>query len=291
MFPPVLRAVQREEVGRSPDPERRRDEASDASVAAAVGADPAAPPIVPAPRADLRRRLAWAAAIAVLAAGSIVAVQARGRSARLPFDPPPELRGHPWVAVGDATSAFRVWRAAGIRGRWLVVLTGRWSRPRDPREVLATAEELLATRGPDGSLPEFVDAENALYAAAQVGIARRFSVAMTPPSLARRIEESRGKPDFEPESGDAFRFPFHGLARRFSTPDRLDAPTEPALVLVEPSFFAAGGDAPDRLLRDRGVSFDLALVALDDPAADDAQRAAARAFVAAMNAPFVEASE
>lgn len=242
-------------------------------------------------RAEVRRRLRWAAALAALAAAAVVASEAHGRSSRLPFDPPPELRGHPWASVGDATSAFRVWRAAGVRGRWVVVLTGRWSRPRDPREVLATAEELLAAGGRGSQLPDFVDVENALYAAAQVGIARRFSVAMTPGSLARRAEESRAQPDFAPDGGDAFRSPYHGLARRFSTAARLEAPTEPALVLVEPSFFADGGASPDRVLRERGVSFDLALVALDDPAATDAQRAAASAFVASVGAPFVEASE
>jgi hypothetical protein len=238
-----------------------------------------------------RRPLAWAAALALLAVGSVAAVEVRGRSSRLPFAPPPELRGHEWAAVSDAAGAFRVWRAAGVRGRWIVVLTGRWSRPRDPREVLASARELMAVGGRDGSVSEFVDPENALYAAAQTGIGRRFSVAMTPSSLARKAEESRAQADFAPEGGDSFRFPFHGLLRRFSTPDRLEPPPEPALVLVEPSFFQPQAVAPDRLLRARGVSFDLALVALDDPAADEAQRTAARKFVETLGAPFVETDE
>jgi hypothetical protein len=246
-----------------------------------------------APSAEPARRApAWAAALAALAAATAVAAEVHGRSSRLAFSPPPELRGHPWAAVSDVAGAFRVWRAAGVRGRWVVVLTGRWSRPRDPREVLATAEEILASSGAGGDVPEFVDVENALYAAAQLGIVRRFSVAMTPAALARKEEESRAQPDFEPGArGGSFGSSFHGLVRRFSTPERLEAPPEPALVLLEPSYLEPGAEPPDRVLSSRGLSFDLALVALDDPAATEAQRAAARAFVEAVGAPYVEAEE
>jgi hypothetical protein len=50
------------------------------------------------------------------------------------------------------------------------------------------------------------------------------------------------------------------------------------LVLVEPSFFDAGGLDLPAWLAERGIVPSQVVVALDDPASTDAQRSAARAL-------------
>ncbi len=230
----------------------------------------------------------WTGGLAALALLALGGAEARGRGARTFFAPPPEFRGGRWAMVGDAGQAFRVWRAAGLHGRAALVLTGRWSRPRSLRERPPTPREMAA--GPGGPA-EAVDADSALFAAAQLGIARRLEVVLPPAVLERRLGEVAGRKELVRERG-AYRLPYEAVERRFSAPEAFAPPGEPVLVLVEPSFFQAGapGD-PAAWLASRGAAFDLGLVALEDPAADAGQREAARLFAAAQGAVFVEAGE
>jgi hypothetical protein len=176
------------------------------------------------------------------------------------------------VVVADAGEALRAWRAAGVRGRDLVVLSGQWARPAGIRTAPpATLAELAAAEREE---PEPVDGTAGLYLAAREGIARRLDVVLTPAALARRLEEVAGQKGVATsEDGEAYTPPFIGVERRFSTARAFEPPAEPALVLVEPSWFdgAPPGD-PLAWLRSRGVTFDLAIVALEDPAASEAAR-------------------
>ncbi len=64
------------------------------------------------------------------------------------------------------------------------------------------------------------------------------------------------------------------------------------LVLVEPTWFTGGAPAdPLAWLSSLGVRWDLALVALEDPAASGVERLAATSFVEAARVPFIEAAE
>lgn len=190
--------------------------------------------------------------------------------------------------VGDAAAAYRAWEAAGVRGRRLVVLTARWSKPRNLEEHPPAGEEVTAGTGRGRDM---VDADSALFAAAQAGIARRLDVVMPPAALAGRLAEVSGRKALVREPG-AFLLPYQAVERRFSTPEAFAAPTEPALVLVEPSSFQDGAPPhPAAWLASRGVVSDLALVALDDPIASNAQRAAARRFAESMGAGLVEVEQ
>jgi hypothetical protein len=236
-----------------------------------------------------RRKLLWAGAIAAIAAGAFASAEIHGRSSRLPFRPPPGLSGRPVAMVGSAADAFRVWRAAGVRGRRLVVLTGQWSKPRNAKTRPPAPEEVAAALA-RGDM-EIVDAGSALFTAARLGVVRSLDVVMPPPAFTHRLGEVSGRKELERGDG-AFRLAFEGLERRFSTPRAFVAPAERVLVLVEPTWFTEGAP-PDPLswLSSSGAAWDLALIALEDPAANAEERQAALSYARAAGAPFLEAAE
>jgi len=225
--------------------------------------------------------------VAALASAAALAAEAHGRGARVWFQPGQGDLASRLVAVPDALAAAGAWQAAGLRGRRLVVLSGQWSRPRNPRREPATAEEIAAGRVTADGL--VLEARSALYWAARSGLVRAIDVVMPPETLERRLAEVRGRKELRLEGG-AFRLPVEGLERRFSTPAGFTPAGEEVLVLVEPSWFGAGAP-PDPLgwLRDRGARWDLALVALADPAATAEQRRLAQEYGVAAAARFGEA--
>lgn len=232
----------------------------------------------------LRARWAWSGVLAASAVLAALASDCHGLASRRPFEPPPDLRGVSWATVGDAADAYRVWEAAGVRGRRLVVLTGRWSKPRNLKERPPAPEELAAGSGGG----DIVDQDSALFAAAQSGIARRLDVVMPPSALDRRLAEVAGQKALE-RSGRAFRLPYEALERRFSAPEAFAAPSETVLVLVEPSWFQEGAPPdPAAWLAGLGARHDLALLALDDPAAGDEQRVRARRLGTVLGAQLLE---
>lgn len=238
---------------------------------------------------DRRATWIWCGVIAALAALAAVGPEVHGRGSRQLAALPPEAQGRRWAMVGDAAAAFRVWETAGAHGRRLVVLTGRWSKPRNLRDNPPSAEEMRS--GKDLLASGLVDVNDALYAATLTGIARRLDVVMPPAAYQQRRGEVSGQGDLELQDG-AFRLPYESIERRFSKPDAFRAPAEPVLVLVEPSWFQEG--APESVaywLASRGVSFDLALIALSDPTATEAERDRARKLGEATGGLFLETAE
>ena len=232
----------------------------------------------PDPRADDRRRWVAAGALALLSAALLLAVLAAAKGGRRLAPPPPR-----WRAVADAGEAWRAWRSAGVHGRVLLVFTGRWATVSQEHPLPSTWAADLAGCRP-GPLPARLDADTALIAAASDGTARALDVVMPPAAYARRLAAVRGDKALRVEDG-SFLDPFHGFPRRILLPGAPLASGEPVLVLVEPSFLGAGvAGTVDGWLRDRGLRSDLALVALDDPAATSAQRAAARALAERLGA-------
>jgi hypothetical protein len=233
---------------------------------------------------DRGSRLAWTAAIAILSVASFAGMDALGRASRVPFQPPPGFAGR-WGMVEDAAAAYRVWSAAGLRGRRLLVLSGQWSQPRK------AGGRPSSHPGAGASDPAGVDANGAVFAAATSGIARRLDVVMPPRALHRQLVQRLGHKQLVREDR-AFRHPFDALERRFSEPDAFTAAPEPVLVLVEASWFAEGG--PEDVvtwLQARGVSYDLALLALHDGAADAGASAVARKVGEALGARLVEVGD
>jgi hypothetical protein len=233
----------------------------------------------------LRARAAWALAIAIAAACAVGAMELRGRSARRTFDAGSGSQGPRVAAVADAADALRLWQSAGIRGRHLVVLTGQWSRPRGRGH--GTPGESSAP--PPGE--QAPDAASALFFAWRLGVVRSFDVVMPPAAYTRRLGEVSGRKGLTREDG-AFRLRYDGVERRFATPRAFATPAERVLVLVEPSWFADGA-SPEPLawLEARGVAWDLALVALSDPAASGEERIAASTFARAAGAVRPEVAE
>jgi hypothetical protein len=231
-----------------------------------TGTSPATPAI--------RARVLWTAGIAIAAVAVLALAEWHGRASRTGFRAPPALASRPVAAVGSAAEAFVVWRGADLTGRRLLLLTGQWGSP-------------LRSPGKSGAAGG-VTAASAAYWAARLGLARSFDVVMPPAEFEERRAEDAAHPQYRPEPG-AYRHDLHGFWLRFSLPGALAVPDEPAIVLVEPTWFRAGAP-PDPLawLSSVGVRTDLALVALDDPAATDADRRAAAEYVRAARIPRLQ---
>jgi len=217
------------------------------------------------------------AAIAVAAGAQQVGHGARRLAG--PAVPPPLA----WRAVPDAGAAFQAWRAAGVRGRRLVVFSGRWSSI-PPAEVIdndfpATYAHLAPQAADVGAK---IRPDSGLLLAAYSGIARELTTVMPPSAVAARAEATRASPGQVARPG-LISSPASGFQRWIVSCDRppSGAPPsgEPVLVLVEPSYLGAGGCVEvEAWLSARGLVSDLALVALQDPAASDAQRVLADAL-------------
>jgi hypothetical protein len=224
----------------------------------------------------------WASVILVFTLGAALWVEMRGHSARTAFAPPPEFGAARWASVADAGEAVRVWGEAGLHGRKVLLLTGRWAK------VQSMNLEIADAAAAPGSRLDLLDANTALLASMRSAIAREIQVVMPPEAFQRRLDEVVGAKELTRGEG-WFALPFHGFARRFSTPEMVVSPAEPVLALVEPSFFAAGAPAaPLAWLRDRGVDVELGLVALADPTATPEQRDRAAGFAQDAGAVSVE---
>ena len=223
-------------------------------------------------------RLAWAFAIGLFALGAAFAAQAKGLGSRVPYAAPVELAGRRWAVVADAADAVRLFDATGAHGRRLLVLTGRW----------ATLDQATTETDPIAGAADHLTADNALFAAMKMGIARELAVAMPAPQLAARLAEIRAARGKGITLGEGFFVhPFHGFVRRFFEPAALVAGDEPVLVLIEPSFLKA--DAPERVdqwLEAKGIRVEFGLVATTDPAASGAERERAENLALALEAPF-----
>jgi hypothetical protein len=231
-----------------------------------------------------RSRWAFTGAILAAAAALLFAAQSHGVASRRWFAAPPEFGGQRWAVVDDAAGAVKVWAAAGIYGRHLVVLTGRWAA------IKSTYLDRRIEENPNPSDPlDVVDAQAALLYSSQSGIARDLTVVMPPAALERRLREIAPAKEYRVADGCAV-LPFHGFVRRFCPPEAVPHGDEPVLLLVEPSFFAEGGRvAPESWIRERGVDADLALVCGSDPDASPAEEERASAFALAVGAVHVEA--
>jgi hypothetical protein len=226
-------------------------------------------------------RLAWAGALVALLAATAAAMEWHGRSSRSPFTPPGGLETSRWLAVPDAGDAVRVLAEGGAHGRVLVLFSGRWP------DVRASAFETDVPGAPDRP-DDQIDADTATVAAARLAIARELRAVLLPAAFEARLAKVRGAKGFS--GGDGwFDLPFHGYPRRFSSVDAFAAPREPAVAVVEPSFFGEGAP-PDleALAAARGLELEVGLIALADPAATPAQRERAAAFAQRRGAVPVE---
>ncbi len=217
------------------------------------------------------------AAVAFALAATVASSQLRGSAARRNGAP---AAGAPHsVSVSDAADAFRMWRSAGVRGQRLLLLTGRWtsvplqSVPSSVLRHLAGTSELPARGSP------FLTVDTATLAIALSGIARRMDVVMPPAQFQQRLGAVRGHKDLE-AGDDSFALHFNGFERRFfAFPDGPQW-IEPVIVLVEPSFFAAGDADVAGWLAARHLPASQIAVALADPVATDPQREKAKALAA-----------
>jgi hypothetical protein len=222
----------------------------------------------------VRERLLWAGGIAIATVAAVVLAGWHGRESRAAFHAPPELSLRPAAGVGSAADAFVVWQGSGLRGRRLVLLTGSFGGS-------GRTEDVPGARGG-------VTAAGAVYWAARLGMVRTIDVVMPPSDFERQRASDAGHKAFQPESG-AYRHDLHGFWLRFSLPGALLPPSEPALVLVEPTWFRPGAP-PDPLawLSSVGVRSDLALVALDGPAATESDRRAAAEYARDAHVPVLQ---
>ncbi|HET9599824.1 MAG TPA: hypothetical protein VFP65_29890 [Anaeromyxobacteraceae bacterium] len=230
---------------------------------------------------SIRARLAWAGALVALLAGTAAAMEWHGRSSRTTFTPPGGPAGGRWFAVQDAGDAIRVLAEGGAHGRVLVLFSGRWP---DVRASAFETDVPGAPQRPDDQ----IDADTATVAAARLAIARELRAVLLPAAYEARRAQVQGAKGFS--DGDGwFDLPFHGYPRRFSSPEAFAAPPEPAIAVVEPSFFGEGAP-PDlaAFAAARGLRLEVGLVALADPAATPAQRERAAGFAQRSGAVALE---
>lgn len=222
----------------------------------------------------IRGRLLWTAGIAIATVAAIVLAGWHGRQSRAAFHAPPELLRRPAAGVGSAADALVVWRGSGLRGRRLVLLTGTFGGS-------GRAEDAPGLSGG-------VTAASAVYFAARLGLVRAIDVVMPPADFERQRADDSAHKAFQPEAG-AYRHDLHGFWLRFSLPGALLPPAEPAMVLVEPTWFRPGAP-PDPLawLSSVGVRSDLVLVALDGPAATESDRRAAAEYARSARVPMLQ---
>jgi hypothetical protein len=222
-------------------------------------------------------------ALVALFAAAALALDRHGHAARIAFAPPEDFKGQRWAVIQDAASAVELWSAAGLRGRRLLVATGRWGKP-----VVADGAAAPSSPAPGGPSDRAGLVSGALFEATMRGVARELLVVMPDAAFASRVSAIR--PARETTLGDGWaRQPYHGIARAFYRPAALPRLDETVLLLVEPSFFAAG--SPPELtawLEARGVRFDLGLIAVQDPEATPAQEAAALELATRVGAVQVE---
>jgi hypothetical protein len=249
---------------------------------AAVPTPPEAerPPAAASP-SPVRQEVAWAVALALVAALAVAGVARSAGAARRVLEAPGgEAR---WIAVPDAGDALRAWVDLGLHGRRVLVLTGRWT------SLPFSSPKAAGVNDPATPLLDrsFLDADNVFLVAARLGTARALTVVLTPPAFEARREAARSGKDVELHD-EWLAQRFHGYERRFTLPAALPPSAEPVLLLVEPSFFAPG-TPPDPVawLRGRGVAFDLGTVALADPAATPEQRERALALARAHGASLM----
>jgi hypothetical protein len=229
------------------------------------------PPLSPS---AVRGRLLWAAGIAVATVAAFVLAGWHGRESRALFRAPPGLGQRPAAAVGSAADAFVVWRGSGLRGRRLLLLTGQFGGSSRLQGATATGGAVTPA--------------SAVYWASRLGLVRAIDVVLPPADFERQRAGDAAHKEFQPEAG-AYRHDLHGFWLRFSSPDAVLPPTEPALVLVEPSWFRPGAPAdPLAWLSSLGIRTDLALVALDDPNATDSDRRAAASYARGAGIPQLE---
>jgi hypothetical protein len=222
----------------------------------------------------VRSRFLWTAGIAIATVATFVLAGWHGRESRALFHPPPGLAQRPAAGVGSAAGAFTVWRGSGLRGRRLVLLTGQFLGPGGTQDTSEAGGGVTAAA--------------AVYWAARLGLVRAIDVVMPPSDFERQRAGDAGRKAFQPETG-AYRNDLHGFWLRFSLPGALLPPAEPALVLIEPTWFRPGAP-PDPLawLSSVGVRTDLVLVALDGPAATDSDRRAAAEYLRTAHVPLLQ---
>lgn len=223
---------------------------------------------------------AWTAAVVLLAALVAFAAERSGAPARGRPALPPALEATRWGIVDDAAGAARAWSALALRGRTLVLFTGRWPALR--------GEDLHRARQTGGAPGGHVTPDTAVLAATLDGVVRRLVVVMPPRAWQARLEAVAGAKQLV-RDGRCFSLPFDALERRFCAAGAASPPGEPALVLIEPSFFAEPGTtAVDGWATGGGVA--LGLVATRDPVAGAPEREAAARLAAAVGAVPLESA-
>ncbi len=241
------------------------------------------------PATSAPAQLAWTGVLVALAAAAALASDLHGHAARTPFTPLEGFQGQRWAVVGDAADAVEAWSSAGLRGRRVLVATGRWGKP-----VTREAGPEAAPAPPDDpaalAAARAAKVSGALFEATMRGVARELLVVMPDAAWDARVEAIRAAR--ETTLGDGWaRQPFHGIPRSFHRPATVPRIDEELLLLVEPSFFAAGAPADlAAWLAARGIRFDLALIAATDPLATPAQQAAAAALAGQVGAVQLEAA-
>lgn len=244
-------------------------------------------PPVSGTRPGARSQLVWTGALLAVAVAAALASDLHGRGARTSFTPPAEFHGERWAVVQDAAAAVDVWGSSGLHGRRLLVATGRWGKP-------VTTDGASEPRGAPPEDPEARAADHAarvsgaLFDATMQGVARELLVVMPDAAFDARVDAIRAARGTTLGDGWASQ-PYDGIPRGFYRPATLPGSDEAVLLLVEPSFFAAGAPADlPAWLGERGLRVDLALIAAEDPEATAAQREAALALAGRAGAVQLE---
>lgn len=201
------------------------------------------------------------AAVLLLAVAVSLGLTHYGRASRsyraaTPVDRPGEAR----FLTDSPQEAYRLWRAAGFRGRLVLYLADRWQRL-DPAEVqdnppMSRPYPLSLYRIPEVLERERLSAATFLYLAALNGTTRGILALLSEPGYQEMRRAAAGS-KFGRVFAGRVSLPHQGFPRSFVNAAGLARQPEPLLVLVAASYFK--GSTPEELLAllsGRGVTSD-----------------------------------
>jgi len=195
-----------------------------------------------------RRCLITIMVVALLTAAAITAINRYGKYSRV-FGPAGTIQSRIFVKkrVDVPREAYRIWKAAGYRGRAIVFVSDRWESF-DPDELIPAqmfrAYPLQLYNTARLFEDDFLNDATFLYVASLNGIVRKI-VAIVPESEVGRMREAARKVKNSRVSDKGVYITRLGFPRWFTTAARFDGAAEPVLLYVGASYFRTA--EPDEL--------------------------------------------
>jgi hypothetical protein len=156
----------------------------------------------------------------------------------------------PKFLVDTPQDAYRVWKAAGARGRQVLFISGRWERLPDDgidQDIpMSRPYPLRLFQIAEVQESRYLGAANFLYVAALNGMARSIVALLSAPGYAEMREAARSSKYGRVGANEVY-LPHQGYPRWFTDAEHFRGEREPVLLYVAAPYFREG--SPDELFR------------------------------------------